>query len=262
MLRPRTVLLSAAAAAAVPSFLYARSQLLYLESTYPSLPVEQTSTVEFRRTAIKGSRKGHTPHVDVYAARVPLAGLISLRNDDRNNRSSTSGPTSLEEAWARAFMGSRLMVLEGRLFNRFRSTSGDTGQDGFWPGQSLLSGAFTVIRPPSRSTPLLVEWPMPPDAVLSFEKLAAWGYPFRLVEGGRHEFSVGASPEGGDAASATVEVRFSAAHDYAVVEGERGEGKVMPKWVLRLHRAYARLLLDRAAQEVRARAEAGTRNGA
>ncbi|CAG8893843.1 unnamed protein product [Penicillium nalgiovense] len=49
-----------------------------------------------------------------------------------------------------------------------------------------------------------------------------------------------------------VEVRFASAHDYEVVdaEGELEKQKIIPAWVLRLHRGYARFILDSAVREL------------
>ncbi|KAJ5820316.1 hypothetical protein N7474_005907 [Penicillium riverlandense] len=48
-----------------------------------------------------------------------------------------------------------------------------------------------------------------------------------------------------------VEVRFSTAHDYEVVSEEGEYQKIIPQWTQRLHRGWARLILDMAAWEVR-----------
>lgn len=73
------------------------------------------------------------------------------------------------------------------------------------------------------------------------------------MEGGRHEWSVGPVSRLPEETEDMVEVRFAAAHDFKVVDGEKGEGKMLPNWVGRVHRAYARLLLDEAAKEIRDR---------
>ena len=48
-----------------------------------------------------------------------------------------------------------------------------------------------------------------------------------------------------------VEVRYATTHDYRIVSGEKGPGKIIPQWVVRGHRAYARYLLDEAARGIR-----------
>lgn len=123
----------------------------------------------------------------------------------------------------------------------------DTGEHGFKPGQSLLGGAMQVIRAPSPGVPLMVDWHMPTHITAFFERIASWGYPWRMMDGGRHEWVVKDAGE-------TVEVCFAAAHDYKVVAEEGSEGKVIPHWVQRLHRAYARFLLDQAVKQIRAQA--------
>jgi hypothetical protein len=95
-----------------------------------------------------------------------------------------------------------------------------------------------------------------PDAPrLFFEKIARWGYPWRLMSGVRHEMSVSEPFQRN--AGMFVEVRFASAHDYEVVdaEGEREKQKIIPAWVLRLHRGYARFILDSAVRELQREVE-------
>ena len=232
--------------------MYVNSQIRRLEKTYPSLSPELSSTPALRSPGIEGIR---TPHVDVYSAKVPLKGLLSTVSHDGapQSQSAALGDSglSLEERWAGVFMQSRAMRLEGKMAGMGKLSQGALGENGFQPGRDLLSGIMRVLRAPGAGTPLLVEWRMPEHLPRFFEKLAAWGYPWRLMEGGRHEWTVGS---GGGEAGDEVEVRFASAHDYKVIAGEGGEGKVIPKWVQTLHRAYARFLLDEAVKEVRTRA--------
>ncbi|KAF8918321.1 hypothetical protein CPB85DRAFT_1249583 [Mucidula mucida] len=83
-------------------------------------------------------------------------------------------------------------------------------------GDVLVGGVMEVIVPPSMTEPLMARWKMPPAPVKLFETLAKYGYPWRLMDGGRHDFPV---VEDGD----QVLVGFSAAHDYAVLDND---GKV------------------------------------
>ncbi|GJE86985.1 hypothetical protein PsYK624_030680 [Phanerochaete sordida] len=224
--------------AAIPA-LYIRSRVLSLERDYPSLSPESTSTVELRTPRAPGLRTAYT---DVYATRIPLAALRrSLQVGDER--------APLEELWPRAFFQTRTMRLEAKIAGL--GAEGDLGAQGFTVGQRLVAGVMRVLRAPGPGTPLIVEWEMPPHVVRFFETIAAWGYPWRMMKGGRHEWSVGPmttlSGEGED----MVEVRFAAAHDYRVVEGEKEPGKIIPQWVMRAHRAYARYLLDEAAKEIR-----------
>lgn len=84
-----------------------------------------------------------------------------------------------------------------------------------------------------------------------FEKIASYGYPWRLMSGGRHEINVSKpfKTEEGQ----VVEVRFASAHDYEIVpeEGELEKQKTIPAWGKRLHRGFARLVLDSAVRELR-----------
>ncbi len=71
-------------------------------------------------------------------------------------------------------------------------------------GDVLVGGVMEVIVQHE-----MARWKMPPAPVKLFETLAKYGYPWRLMDGGRHDFPV---VEDGD----QVLVGFSAAHDYAV----------------------------------------------
>ncbi|KAL4951046.1 hypothetical protein BDW69DRAFT_170956 [Aspergillus filifer] len=121
------------------------------------------------------------------------------------------------------------------------------------PGQNnrrLLHVALTVERPPKQIDldnlddynpyGLLVSWKMPKGPRLFFKKIARRGYPWRLMSGGRHEFTCegpyfipGREDEG-----LFVDLRFASAHDYQTVpnEGNLSRQKTIPKWVARLHR--------------------------
>lgn len=205
----------------------------------------------------------------------------------------------LQEIWARSLIGSTILRSEGSLV-RFLDTwgrsfdSGDTGSsdEGFAPykksgkKRTLLNGVLTVERepsPPSSSsgstgsgssggsgsgsageytpeTSLLVSWQMAPQTCRFFEKLARWGYPWRMMSGGRHEMSVSApfrEPGNGngrdDGEGPYVEVRFTSAHDYETIPEEGGleEQKCIPMFMGRLHRAFARAVLDMAVRELR-----------
>lgn len=244
ILRLRTLLFATALAA--PPTLYVRSKLLYLEKAYPPLRPEQSSTPDLRTPRVPGIRTAYT---DVYGVRVPVNAL-------RQTDATADGPSQLplEELWAKAFLRSKVMKLEA--FVAGFGSYGDLGEQGFKPGQRVVANLMHVLRPPSKGTPLLIEWSVPPESTRFFEKLASWGYPWRLMEGGRHEWSVGPVSRLPGETEDMVEVRFAAAHDFKVVEGEEGEGKMLPKWVGRAHRGYARLLLDEAAKEIRDKSSA------
>lgn len=99
------------------------------------------------------------------------------------------------------------------------------------------------------SNGLLVSWSMADDPRLFFEKIARWGYPWRLMSGGRHEMSV-SEPFEVKGKGKLIEVKFSAAHDYEIIPEEKDKQKITPEWTNRLHRGYARFVLDSAAREV------------
>lgn len=241
---------------------YVYSTVTRLEATYPRLQPENTSTSAFRATSETTyylcPGRHHTPHIDIYGARVPARVLHEQHDPQTGHRLSP------EEAWARLFLQSPALQLEGKLFGGFSRGTGETGHDGFQRGQKLLNGGFEVLRAPSprpsifrslgHPEPLLVQWVFPPHLVAFCRKAATdWGYPFRFMSGGRHEFSVGDVDK-----DAMVEVRFGSAHDYEWIDSEGENQKTIPQWVSRLHRAYAMWLLDERVRAVRAQAVAGS----
>ncbi|KAF9252582.1 hypothetical protein DTO027I6_3028 [Penicillium roqueforti] len=231
--------------------------LSHLEEKYPALP------------PAAGSRALRTPehpntqrcaYTDIYAAQIPLQAL-----EARIPSAKTSSKTELEYAWARSVLGSKLLRAEGSilgLLTSFRFTPCDTGSStgGFSPDETtgaprvLLNGLFQVQRLPAAdadSNGLLVSSELPDKPRVFFEMIARWGYPWRLMSRVKHEMSV-SEPFWKNGQGMFVEVRFASAHDYEIVdvEGELGKQKIIPDWTLRLHRGYARLILDSAVREL------------
>lgn len=231
------------AVAILPPAYFAYHTITRLEAKYPPCPPESSSTLAFRTPSDPATQ--HTPYVDVYAARVPVHGLV-----DPIAKNAESPSPSIEEAWARTFLENKLLRATGRAMGPAPSTKPvDGGEHGFHQDQKLLHDQFLVLRPAAPGSPLLMAWQLPDEPVAFFRKIARWGYPWRLMNGGRHEFSVGPVD-----AEGMVEVRHGSAHDYEWVE-EEGEGqKTIPEWIKRCHRAYAMWLLDERAEEVRRRA--------
>ena len=246
---PRSLLIGATLL--VPPTAWTYRKVKQLEAKYPPCNPETTITTASLSPAAARSSAGyrlHSPEADVYSARVPARGLQTTTPDAL--KSSSPAPGSLEEAWARIFLESTLLRAEAQIVARSRAP-GDCGEHGFHKGQKLLNALFEVQRPPAQGEPLLLSWTMAEDAVGFFRRVARWGYPWRLMSGGRHELGVGAVDEEG-----MVDVRFSAVHDYEVVEEEGARQKTIPEWVKRCHRLYAMWLLDERAEEVRKRAKA------
>ncbi|KAJ5668335.1 uncharacterized protein N7477_006905 [Penicillium maclennaniae] len=124
------------------------------------------------------------------------------------------------------------------LFTEHTLTPGNTGntESGFSPKngspRGLLNGVLTVQREPGvdrDNNGLLISWKISNEPRLFFEKMPNGG-----ILPGQDTY---------------VEVRFAACHDYAVVIGEVVQ-KVVPAWTLRLHKGYARFILDQAVKEV------------
>ncbi|KAJ5816321.1 hypothetical protein N7447_008554 [Penicillium robsamsonii] len=231
--------------------------LCHLEEKYPELPPAAGSK------ALRKPQNPNTQHcayANIYAAQIPLQNL-----DARVPSLKTPTKTELEYAWARSVLGGKILRAEGfivGLFTSFRFTSGDTGNsaEGFLPDKTtgaprpLLNGLLQVQRLPSvdaDSNGLLVSSELPDGPREFFEKIARWGYPWRLMSSLRHEMSV-SEPFQMNGQGMFVEVRFSSAHDYEVVdaEGEMGKQKTVPDWVLRLHRGFAMFVLDSVVREL------------
>ncbi|RAK74029.1 uncharacterized protein BO72DRAFT_530557 [Aspergillus fijiensis CBS 313.89] len=206
---------------------------------------------------------------------------------------------TLQKAWAHLFLTSPILQTEAKLIGLLttgRFHPGDVGLSaaGFaavpsetvpdtvidtdtapkdpesqgWQKRKLINGGFIVERDPESPGGLLASWRIPDEAREFFERLARWGYPCRLMSGGRHEWGVsevyfcksedggGGEGEGegegeGKAGEWVVDVRFGSAHDYEIVEAEGAAQKVVPRWVGRLHRGFARVLVEDAVRRLR-----------
>ncbi|PKX91753.1 uncharacterized protein P174DRAFT_514179 [Aspergillus novofumigatus IBT 16806] len=227
-----------------------------LEAQYPPLPLEPTTSIALRTP--RNPETQFCAYTDIYAARVPVKALLP-RAQVTDGVSDQLKSTNFEitSAWARAFIGNKILRTEGSLVGllaKGKFSPGDTGDtpagfaspDASGEPRSLLNGVLVVERPPSEDDRdgLLVSWRMSDEPRRFFEKIARWGYPWRLLSGGRHELSVSEPSDG---------VRFASAHDYEIVpeEGDLQHQKTIPGWTGRLHRGYARLLLDCAVRELK-----------
>ncbi|KAF9892774.1 hypothetical protein FE257_000363 [Aspergillus nanangensis] len=242
-----------------------------LEQRYPPQPPEQTSSIALRTPQDPSTQQ--CPHVDIFAARVPLKALqnrVQQAQGNANNANNNSNPTvqDLTTAWAQTFLGSRVFRAEACAIGLFRGAGLNPGDLGDTPAKFspdaardnaprvLANGVAVVVRAPAEddTNGLLVRWSVPDGPRRFFEKISTWGYPWRLMSGGRHEMSIsepfGGEEEGEGDGGPFVEVRFSSAHDYEVVASEGNCQKVLPEWGGRLHRGYARFLLDIAVREL------------
>jgi hypothetical protein len=239
-----------------------------LEAQYPPLPPEPTTSIALR--APRNPSTQFCAYTDVYTARVPVKALLPRAqgtDDIPDKRKSTN--FEITSAWARAFIGNKILRAEGSLVGllaKGKFSPGDTGDtpagfaspDASGEPLTLLNGVLVVERPPSEHdrNGLLVSWRVPDEPRRFFEKIARWGYPWRLMSGGRHELSVSEPFDGvedDESQGPFVEVRFASAHDYEIVpeEGDLQHQKTIPGWTGRLHRGYARLLLDCAVRELK-----------
>lgn len=234
--------------------------LSHLEEKYPNLPASENASKAL--LAPRNPIIQRCAYSDIFAARIPLQALeAQIPSFEKQDQ------IALEEAWARAVLGSRILRLEGSfvgLINKRKFSPGDTGEHGFGPRengepQELLNGVLYTQRTPEAdadSQGLLIAWYMADEPRIFFEKCAHWGYPWRLMSGGRHEMSVSA-PYDVPGQGRVVDVRFAGAHDYEIFEEEGVKQKVIPGWVMRLHAGYARLILDLAVREVMDKYEKG-----
>jgi hypothetical protein len=228
--------------------------LNHLERKYPNHPLTTGSNL---LQAPSNPQTQHCPYTDIYAARIPLQALVAQCKPNSN----TLDKNALEDAWARSLLGSPILKIEASIFGLLRHGSYDPGDlgnttEGFKPDatgepRKLMNGIMQVQRQIGEgedSNGLLVSWKISDEPRLFFEKISRWGYPWRLMSGGRHEMSVSEPFE--MEKETVVEVRFASAHDYEVFEEEGLEQKILPEWTNRLHRGFARLVLDFAVRKL------------
>ncbi|KAJ5999005.1 hypothetical protein N7451_006815 [Penicillium sp. IBT 35674x] len=229
--------------------------LNHLEKKYPNCPL--TTGSKLLQTP-KNPQTQHCPYTDIYSARIPLQALVARCKPN----SEPSDKIALEDAWAHSLLGSPILKTEASIFgllSRGTCEPGDLGNtvEGFKPDatgkpRKLMNGIMEVQRQigvEDDSNGLLISWKMADEPRLFFEGIARWGYPWRLMSGGRHEMSV---PEPFEVEGRRfVEVRFASAHDYEVVGAEGFAQKILPEWTNRLHRGFARLVLDFAVRELK-----------
>ncbi|PYH93425.1 hypothetical protein BO71DRAFT_441748, partial [Aspergillus ellipticus CBS 707.79] len=226
--------------------------LATLEAKYP--PTDPTTTSSRALRTPSNPQTQHCPTIDVYqATRIPVSSLLrhhaALTNPSpspspittpniSNKPTQPSHPPSTEEislAWTTTFLNTRLLTTEasivGLISNRvyapgdtYLTTSPSLSQSQSQlpkpqpqpqekENRKLLNGLFTI----ETTTPsgILVSWEMPTPAREFFERIARWGYPWRLMSGGRQEISVSGVyvVEGVE----VVDVRYGSSHDYEVV---------------------------------------------
>jgi hypothetical protein len=197
---------------------YVYRRLLSLEARYPALAV-----------AAATPPPGHAAHDKLLlGARIPRSHLLRPSSNDKPSHE-----------WARRFLSTRMLSLEARLLSPLSLAPPDRGEGGFRAGQKLLNGLFTVEA--ATSARVLVLWHMSGHVVRFFETIARWGYPWRMMSGGCHEWDVV------ELGKEMVEVRFGCVHFYRELDGDE---KRIPEWVGRLHRGYARVLMDEAVKEM------------
>ncbi|KAJ5538161.1 hypothetical protein N7494_007640 [Penicillium frequentans] len=228
--------------------------LNHLEKKYPNRPL--TTGSKLLQTP-NNPQTQHCPYTDIYSARIPIQALVARCKPN----SQPSDKTALEDAWARSLLGSPILKTEASIFgllSRGTYEPGDLGntEEGFKSGamgkpRKLMNGIMEVQRQigaDDDSNGLLISWKMAHEPRLFFERIARWGYPWRLMSGGRHEMSVSGPFE--VEGRSFVEVRFASAHDYEVFEAEVLKQKILPEWTNRLHRGFARLVLDITVREL------------
>lgn len=226
-----------------------------LERRYPALPPETTTTKILRIPDSPETQR--CAYVDVFAARIPLQKLLHSSAEGESN-------ADLALIWARHFLESRIMQMERKSFglpslaaedSSALSTTFREAKEGDWhPGEVRVVKSRTTdgnlfLQAKPHVEGVLFCWKLPDKPRIFFENLAVWGYPWRLMSGGRHELNVHLLDTTDDE-EAIVEVRFASAHDYRIVPSEGDHQKTIPNWTMRLHRGFGRFVLDRAVKEL------------
>ncbi|CDR39966.1 CYFA0S04e01024g1_1 [Cyberlindnera fabianii] len=109
---------------------------------------------------------------------------------------------------------------------------------------STATGAITGEKVSRTSKPkyesVILKWNWAPSShiVSTFEWLAGYGYPWRLMNGGYHEILVQQVGEN------TYDVYFVTAHEYNNLR----DGKVIPGFMQALHKDFGRLVLHFGTQ--------------
>lgn len=262
------------------------------ERRYPALPVDDSTCSAALRTPNRPSTQ-HTPHIEVYCTHIPLE-QISLHAFKPNSPHTSWFVASVKAnfglRWAFAVFDTPILrwndLIAGFITKRqtdrldFLSSQIHLDMHSAFPitvgmdkhrhtimgidkerwakkeKPKFLLDILTIERSPSMTSPhgLLVSWKWPDGLRLFSEKAARWGYPWRLMSGGRYEFSASVPflVPGREHEGMVVEVRLAWAHDYEVVpgEGDLASQKTIPKLVSRLHGAYARLILAQAVERL------------
>ncbi|KAL1731195.1 hypothetical protein EV714DRAFT_283516 [Schizophyllum commune] len=218
--------------------LYAYKEVRRLEGAYPEHAPSPSSPL---RTPTASGSNWYAPNREIYSPDGEAVEFYARVPADLLPRD----PKEASRAWADACLRSRLMRLEGDLIGK-SAGKGNSTEPRWEAGEEVVGGALTIVHPPDEKGYALYKWRLPPEPVEFFEMIARWGYPWRLMEGGRHETVVKPTED-----PETVLVGFSAGHDYNF---NGGDGKVIPQWVERAHRAYGRLVLEEGVKELYKRA--------
>ncbi|KAJ5288640.1 hypothetical protein N7478_001670 [Penicillium angulare] len=160
--------------------------LNHLEKKYPNQPLSTGS----KALSTPDKSTQHTPYTDIYAARIPVAALLQSRHASASGPQNTNPKTkaTLEKAWARALLKSSILKTEASLFSlltQFKYTPGDLEKP-LKKDTPLVQGIMIIQREIDAepdSNGLLVSWKIADEPRIFFEKIAGWGYPWRLVWG-------------------------------------------------------------------------------
>lgn len=125
------------------------------------------------------------------------------------------------------------VVVRDKSMNLIKSTFFNSSLIRMSLGSNGLETRIISEREGKEFNSTLQEWEWKdPNIVLLFEKLARWGYPFRMMNGGYHELYI-------EPCGQFYRVYYASAHEYR----DLNDGKVIPKWTQHCHRTYARLIL-------------------
>lgn len=220
-------------------------RLAELSAHYPNVPVsalpkdmqihrlldeELAATNRFSR-----DRKPYIAYCDSFTVRLPLA-IQKTAAFERGD----GDEAAIEEILCK-FLTAGWARLEADIWGSGRETLPDARHCTLSEGSSL--GGMMVVTAHKPGS-VLARWQVSQGPISFFDRIARYGYPWRLMNGGFNEIFVEKLP----GTSGTVRLWFVSAHDYTA-EGT-GREKIIPGFVQRLHRIFARAVLRSGAKAV------------
>lgn len=180
-----------------------------LSQIYPNIPVEKLPLNTSIKKYLKPNENKYIAYCDTFKKTVETDSIDKLNEQ----------------------------FLSYRALQSLVKENADADDNSTWQSQTITQS--TGWRGKYRDTLLWWQWNNKKNVVSNFEKLASWGYPWRMMNGGYHELYI--EPTDKDK---TFDVYFTCAHEY----NDLKDGKVIPEWVQNLHRFYGRIILHLATK--------------